>query len=366
MNKQFLQKLTAFQNSFNANFFLEIEDLEKHMMENMSHSLQEVYRRYNKLSTNGGKRIRPFLADVSYSAFGGQDTKNIRKLCIAVELTNSYILALDDDLDRTQLRRNSPTANKSIYEYLLTLRPTTEMSYAHHLTSSLISITSLMYMHYINSFIIEQTTFEESVKLRLIDTLAKMIFKTAQGENSETVLMLDRDISIKRSLDILLTKTGYYTIETPVRMGYFATGEENPSVTSSLEEYAHNVGLAFQLNDDIIGIFGDTNIAGKSNSDDIKEGKITPLVAYIYENGSSKDISVIESILGRADITDEEADRFRDVVVSSGSKDFVSNLAREYADKGKASIKNAEKFAVSKDAFNTFFELADFVIDRSF
>ena len=149
-------------------------------------------------------------------------------------------------------------------------------------------------------------------------------------------------------------------------MGYFATGEENPSVTSSLEEYAHNVGLAFQLNDDIIGIFGDTNIAGKSNSDDIKEGKITPLVAYIYENGSSKDISVIESILGRADITDEEADRFRDVVVSSGSKDFVSNLAREYADKGKASIKNAEKFAVSKDAFNTFFELADFVIDRSF
>jgi geranylgeranyl diphosphate synthase type I len=130
--------------------------------------------------------------------------------------------------------------------------------------------------------------------------------------------------SVERSLKVARFKSGKYSIERPLHFG--ASLAARPDFYESYSKFGLPLGEAFQLRDDVLGVFGDPKVTGKPAGDDLREGKRTVLIAVTMENATTEERQLITSSLGNPELSLEKVSALQEIIVKSGALNEVENL----------------------------------------
>jgi geranylgeranyl diphosphate synthase, type I len=146
--------------------------------------------------------------------------------------------------------------------------------------------------------------------------------KVMAGQYLDVLVQARGEFSIEDALRVAEFKTSKYTVEGPLHLGA-AAGDAPPDVFAALSAYGKPIGEAFQLRDDILGVFGDPSRTGKPAGDDLREGKRTLLVALAMQSASAVEAELLRHELGDRGLDASGVAALREVIVSTGALDQV-------------------------------------------
>jgi geranylgeranyl diphosphate synthase, type I len=170
---------------------------------------------------------------------------------------------------------------------------------------------------------------------------------------------LDVDARVASARKVIRFKSAKYTIEHPLLIGALVGGAPSDAL-APLSDYGLALVEAFQLRDDLLGVFGDPEATGKPAGDDLREGKRTVLVAHALDAASQADRATVESLLGRDDLDLDGVERIRAVLVGTGAVDRVEGLITALADDSRKAVEQArETGAFDSDALDVLEDLVD-------
>lgn len=281
----------------------------------------------------GGKRVRPLVAVAASRLVGGEGDAAL-KLAAAVEFIHTATLLHDDVVDGSSLRRGKVAA--------------------HLIWGGASSVL-------VGDFLFAGA-FELMVKagsMRALDVLARASRVIAEGEVLQLTSAHDLKLTKETYLRIIEGKTAEL-FAAAAEAGAIAGGAPEPR-SQSMRDFGMNLGLAFQLIDDALDYGGASDVLGKNAGDDFREGKATlPLLLAIARSGP-QEAGFWERTVGRRDQTEADFKRARELIVGTGALQATLDLAYDYADAAKASLRvfpDGEWKAALED-------LADFTVSRS-
>jgi len=308
------------------------------------------------LTLAGGKRLRAAFMYWGYKAAGGKDDEKIIEASMSIELTHIFLLIHDDIIDRDSFRHGVPAMHK-VYEKMakrLYLKKDPQ-----HFGNSMAMIVGDIAAAAGNEIIFNARFAPEKI-LKALAKLQKIVSVTVTGEMMDVVLEARGKASEEEIRRVHENKTAKYTIEGPLHLGALLAGAKG-KILDDLSAYAVPVGIAFQVQDDILGVFGSEKKMGKPVCSDLREGKQTFLVVKAMEMGSGSDRRLINRLLGNKNVSVEEIESFKEVLRKTGSLSYSQNLARSLVDKGKKAL---EKSAIQKDAKDFMIGIADYIVNR--
>jgi len=157
--------------------------------------------------------------------------------------------------------------------------------------------------------------------------------------------------SVERALKVARYKSGKYTIERPLHFGALIAGTY-PETISALTEFGIPLGEAFQLRDDLLGVFGDPETTGKPAGDDLREGKRTVLTAIAIENFSTSQLETFNAHFGDLNISAEHISELRNLITEVGAPEKVETLIDEFTSRALQALKSVHITELSKPYLN--------------
>lgn len=314
----------------------------------------------------GGGRLRGVLIILGYetalAASQGSDgtntknTKEAAKAAVALEIFQTSILAHDDVMDKSELRRGIPTLYRAIAGWHKKNKMLGETM--HFGASQAVNLGSVGF--FLASEILAQTKFPAENKLKAISAFNNLIVYTALGQILDITIPTLR--GPKQEEDVLAVeryKTAQYTAVGPFCMGAYLAGASEILI-KNLTLFGENLGIAFQIQDDIKGVFGKSEETGKSAKEDIQEGKITLLLIKARQNAKRKtQKEILRKLYGKAYLTEEEAEKVRQVFRETGALDYAIKKSKEYTERARAQIPKITKDKKLRELYRS---LADFVL----
>ena len=271
----------------------------------------------------GGKLMRPRLAVAAYLGLGSDDAAAIAPVAAAFEVLLTAMLVHDDLLDHDEVRRGRPNVAGATRARLvgrgLKERTLTDQVLAAGLLAGDLAIASAFAL-------VASAPADRTALVRVVGLLAEGIETTVVGE----LLDVTASLSSPRDVDALAVaelKTAAYSGSLPLVVGAVLAGADDAQV-ARLGAVGSALGVAFQLADDDLGVFGDPAVTGKSVLSDLREGKRTELLRRAYAMADEAGCAVLDAHVGRADLDEAGAAAVRDVLVSSGALDAVRELTR--------------------------------------
>lgn len=143
-----------------------------------------------------------------------------------------------------------------------------------------------------------------------------------------------------RALRVASLKSARYSIQQPLLVGAALAGADEAQRTA-LVAFGHPVGMAFQLRDDVLGVFGDESVTGKPSGDDLREGKRTVLVAYARERLPLPARRLVDELIGDPRLTAEQIASLQQTIVDTGALDRVEALIAEYSREAERALSGA-------------------------
>lgn len=303
-------------------------------------------------AARGGKRFRPEMVHWGWSAAGAPPEVHpeMVDLATATELLHVFALIHDDVMDRSELRRGRPTVHASA-------REAHRHSGAHGDAAE-----------FGNSMAILAGDLVHAQAEHLVAPLPRPVRTAWRRMTVELVLGQQRDLTgaalgrrdQAHALEVARLKSGAYTVAGPLRMGALLGGADD-DLLRSLDQYAWHLGEAFQLRDDILGIWGDPGETGKSVEDDLTAGKATVVMALANEHLGT-DARELLARSGTGQLGDEDLARLRVEMDRSGIRERVEDIIRDEVDAARRALRTG---AVSEHGVDGLSELADRVAWRS-
>ncbi len=301
---------------------------------------EQLYDASLHLIRAGGKRLRPFVV-VTVAEMLGEPPEKALPFAASVELVHNFTLIHDDIIDRDELRRGVPTVHKLWGEAMA------------------ITAGDLLFA---KAFEVLTDAVDMGVPadrvVRAVNVLARATSVVAEGQALDTLFQDRDDVSMDEYIEMVYKKTGALFEASAVLGGLVATDDD--SVLSRLAEYGRNLGIAFQVRDDILGLVGDEKVLGKPVYSDLREGKKTILVIYALERLGDEEKEQLLSILGRRDAARSELERAAELIKSTGAVEFAERVARDYAERARRALEGMP----DNDARRALLELLDFVVER--
>ncbi|HHI04109.1 MAG TPA: polyprenyl synthetase family protein [Candidatus Woesearchaeota archaeon] len=323
--------------------------------EKISDSSKEIMQYIKEFNLRGGKRIRSVLVIMAYKSLGGKNENAIIDIAVSAELMQSFLLIHDDIIDDDDLRRGGPTMHKIYAEKY--------KNYDHpRKFGESMAIIAGDLLASLGNEIIAKSDFDEKKKLKLLQKFNKVIKLTDYGEIIDILSGLRTDVTEEDISKMHRLKTAVYTIEGPLHMGAIAAGASDEQL-KTLTNYAIPLGRAFQIKDDILGMFGSETKLGKPADSDIKEGKKTLLILKAIESADKEQKEFIENALGNKNITKTGLINVREIIKKTGSLSYSESLAEKLVKKAKDAVKNSD---FEKQGKNFFLEIADYIIKRDY
>ncbi|WP_255359414.1 polyprenyl synthetase family protein [Frondihabitans sp. PAMC 28766] len=193
----------------------------------------------------------------------------------------------------------------------------------------------------------------------LIDLLDEAIFASAGGELLDVELALAPEMpSVDEILAMEWAKTAVYSFEAPLMAGATLAGAP-PFVIDSLEEFGREIGVAYQLVDDLLGVFGAEAETGKTTLGDLREGKRTVLIAHAATTDAWFSI---RPFIGKSDLTEAEADHVRSRLESCGARACVEQLIAEHVARARLVL---ERSFVPGDLREVLRPVIETVVERT-
>lgn len=293
-------------------------------------------------SVAGGKRFRALMAHIGYSLAAAIPVEDVAlpHLSAALELYQASALVHDDIIDKADERRGMPTPHRSLA--------------THHASHSWIGSSSDFGTHaaiLVGDFLFSAATAAaDEQALTLDDKRAQTFARRFADMHAEVALGQYLDIAAEQSpldpertdalnvsdaLEVALHKSAHYSVVHPAVLGAICgapTLDDGDALSRSLEEILTPWGLAFQLRDDDLGVFGDPAVTGKPAGDDLREGKRTVLLALTWEVSSPAERSALTDVLGVAEASATQISAATRIVASNGRGPHEAEIARLVAD----------------------------------
>lgn len=264
-----------------------------------------------------GKRIRPVLFVIGYLGFAGKQAPGLYTSAVSFELLHDFLLIHDDIIDKSNTRRGKPSMHAMFNRYLGAYKDIKCSG-----EDLAIAAGDIMFAMSIRSFLSIKETAQR--KEKALKKFIATAISTAAGEFLELLCGLKSLDRIKKAdiYRIYDLKTADYTFASPLGIGAVLAGA-NQSQIDKLFEYGRYLGRAFQIKDDILGIFGEENKIGKSVLTDLQEAKKTILIWYAYQNSGQKNKTSIKRILSRQKVDKNDLWKMRSLIVESGALDYA-------------------------------------------
>ncbi|KRC61711.1 hypothetical protein ASE14_12845 [Agromyces sp. Root81] len=266
----------------------------------------------------GGKRIRPRLVLAAHAAFAGSSTMDSVRLASAFELLHTAFLVHDDVIDHDLVRRGAPNvAGRFALDGIGRGMPAdraNDYGEASAILAGDLLIAGALRM-------VAELEAPHSVRAGLLEIVDECVFLAAAGEHADVrhagAAPGERDV-----LAMIENKTASYSFSAPLQAGAVLGGASAASV-ARLGAIGRHLGVAFQLRDDVLGVFGSAEVTGKSALSDLREGKETLLVAYARAH---PDWTRACQGFGSPELDEAGAARLRRAIESSGARDRVERL----------------------------------------
>jgi len=310
---------------------------------------KQIIQQIKEYSLRPGKRIRPILIIFGYKAFNGNNENEIIKASISIELIHSFLLIHDDIMDDDDLRRGLPTLHK-VYA----------KKYRNDKIGESIAIIAGDIAFSFGNKAILQTNFSSKNKFNAMNKLHEAILNTGFGQLLDIDSEMKKDVNENDINKIHELKTAQYTIEAPLHIGALLAGASDDELRI-LSKYAIPLGRAFQIQDDILGMFGSEKKLGKPIGSDIKEGKRTLLITEALKKASPEENKFLNTCLGNHEVTEEEIEKVRTIIKKSGSLEYSQKLAASLILQAKAALSKSNFEKEAKEFLNS---IADYMLKR--
>jgi geranylgeranyl diphosphate synthase type I len=197
---------------------------------------------------------------------------------------------------------------------------------------------------------------------RMIPLYNEMRVELMAGQFLDIHEQTQKDTSTDRSMKIARYKSGKYTIERPLHLGAAMSAKPSNEIFAALSAYGLPLGEAFQLRDDLLGVFGDPSVTGKPAGDDLREGKRTVLIALTHERQSPAQAETCKKYFGRPDLDAQGVAILQEIIESTGARAELEATIEKLAD---AALTAAESSLFTNDGGALLVELANIATKRS-
>jgi geranylgeranyl diphosphate synthase type I len=298
-----------------------------------------------------GKRLRPILCLLSCQATGGNPNQAV-PAAAAIELVHNFSLVHDDIEDKSPLRRRRPTVWK-IWGMPQAINTGDGLSVLAHL--------------------VMQRLADRGVPprrvLAALEILDDACLSLTEGQYLDLSFEARLDVDVDQYLSMIRGKTAAL-FSAAVQLGALVAGSDSESM-ARYRRFGENLGLAFQIVDDILGIWGDPQVTGKPAADDIRQHKKTLPIVHALEEGKRTEgkglpvLSPVEvrEIYQRQTIDEEAVEVALNILEDLGARHYAEEMANDYY---QEALTELDAVGVENEAQDDLRELAAFLIERGY
>ena len=310
----------------------------KYLNSKLKGNPKKLYDAAGHLIVNGGKRLRPYMVIRSCQILGGKSSTAMIAAS-AVEMVHNFTLVHDDIMDNDEMRHGVPTVHKKFGMPIAILAGDVLFSKAFQ--------------------IISESKLSPNANTHLISRLAKACVDVCEGQLLDIKMADEKRIPTEAEYIAMIGKKTAALFDVSCAMGAICATNK-PKDISNLSDFGRNLGIAFQITDDLIGVMGDPKVTKKPVGNDLREGKksLPILMAIKLAKGNEK--KIILKAFGNSKISKKDLNKAVEVIRSLGIEEKVRNQALKYAEKSEKSLtkyKGTAKIELTS--------LLDFVVRRS-
>ena len=279
----------------------------------------------------GGKMLRPRLLLAARRAYGPDDDECAVQAAAALELLHSAFLLHDDVIDRDLLRRGEPNLIARRRDAARSVGVDEVDALRYGGSCAILAGDLLISAAHRLLAEIDAPVERRRALLRVFDGA---IGAAAAGEHADLLLSLLRQADEGVILQTMVHKTARYSFTAPLQMGALLGGA-SPGELGALRFIGDAIGVAFQIRDDVLGVFGDPRETGKSVLSDLREGKITLLIASARADSSW---NTVAHLFGDPALDEIGATQLRAVIERSGARDHAEAVLARLVDEARTSM----------------------------
>lgn len=337
-----------------------IIERERKVSSSISLNISDIFNHLDGV-TMGGKRLRGAFVYFSYLMHGGDDKKDILEIGACIELMHSYLLAHDDVMDRSDLRHSEPTTHIIYKNQARKFGLKDEAESLHFGESIAVNIGDILC--HLALYRIMKSDFDAEKKVKALGKLHRQFADTGYGQIIDVFGGILPDVDEDYVMLVHYFKTGKYTYETPLHVGAILGGADDKEL-AALTRYAIPAGIAFQIQDDILGLFGEEDRIGKSADSDVKEGKKTLLIIKALENANRHQKTVLKQALGNQNLTRPMLEEVRNIVRETGSLEYSQKTALKLVKDSLHGLNRQPSHRWKREGKDFLEAIADYMIKR--
>lgn len=285
-----------------------------------------------------GKYLRALLIALGYNTFNNNSDNKYLSLALAYETFQTSILIHDDIIDNADLRRGKITIPKKYSDDFDKYDKKTNNFESHkkHVADSLGICIGDLGFYLANKLIVDNYCNEKSLS-KVLKLYNEIVINTINGEIIDVILPFNEQYSSKSNsstddvMEIYKLKTAWYSIIGPYLLGMTLASVDDQKI-DIMQDILYNLGIAFQIKDDILGIFGDEKEVGKTSSD-ISEFKQTILYTYLKNNETY--LNELNKYYGKNNLSKEELETVKNIFIDSGAYQYSIDIMKDLFDKSR-------------------------------
>jgi len=301
---------------------------------------KDLYQAASYLIDHGGKRLRPYMVIESCQLLGGTARQAI-PAAAAVEMVHNFTLVHDDIMDNDEVRHGVPTVHVRFGIPIGILA-------GDLLFSRAFETLSKSYLHK-----------SKEIGLNLVTTLAKACTDVCEGQALDISMAKSSKIPSENQYIKMIEKKTSSLFVASCAMGAIAANKNFTDVVR-LSTFGRNLGVAFQIIDDLIGVIGDPKVTRKPVGNDIREGKKSLPILMAIKKANIQEKKVILNAFGNSSVSKNEVEKAISTISSLGIEEIIKQKAMYHSNLAKKSISVYE--GPSK---KELLSLLDFVVERS-
>ena len=297
-----------------------------------------LYEAAGHLIIHGGKRLRPYMVMKSCQLLGGKVEKAI-PAASAVEMVHNFTLVHDDIMDNDEMRHGVPTVHKKYGMPIAILAGDVLFSKAYQ--------------------IISNSKLSGDAITQLISRLAKACVDVCEGQLLDIRMAEQKKIPSQSDYITMIGKKTAALFDVSCAMGAICASNKSKDI-ENLSTFGRNLGIAFQITDDLIGVMGNPKLTKKPVGNDLREGKKSLPILMSIKLSKGQDKKIILKVFGNTKATKNDLKRAVDAIRKVGIEENVRKQALKYAEKAEKSLSH-----YSGPSKKELVDLLDFVVKRS-
>lgn len=321
-----------------SNLEKNVRTVNKYILSKLNGNPKSLYEAASHLIAHGGKRLRPFMVIKSCQILGGKATTAM-PAATAVELVHNFSLVHDDIMDNDEMRHGVPTTHKKYGMPLAILAGDVLFSKAYEVISN-------------------GKISQKSIP-QLVSRLAKACVDICEGQWLDVSMGEGKKFPTEKQYVMMIEKKTAALFDVSCAMGAICATNNQKDI-QNLSTFGKNLGIAFQITDDLIGVMGDSEVTKKPVGNDLREGKKSLPILMAIKKSKGQEKKKILKVFGNSKASKKEMQEAVQTIRNLGIEENVRNQAQKYANKARQSL--SKYSGTSKEEIVA---LLDFVVKRS-